>query len=154
MKKSKKVVEDEIDRWKPVLRGKIYCSPACGGGVQFGCTKWAHDAAVRNAAKLAARMGPEWTPRVWENLGWHYEAVGKGGYLKVSESSQRSGGGWHAYLGEPGSGGRWTAFSTKSPEDVVALVRAQAAESIAEQLAMYFESSVAEAAIVLKVLRR
>lgn len=55
--------------WTPVLRGKIFCSPRCGGS----CTKAAYDAAVKHAAELAALLGPGWEPVVWENLGWHYE---------------------------------------------------------------------------------
>jgi hypothetical protein len=40
-------------------------------------TKAAHDKAVKDAARLAKRMGPGWEPEVWENLGWHY-SVRKG----------------------------------------------------------------------------
>lgn len=58
------------DGWKPKLRGSTYCSPLCGGG----CTKAAHDKAVAEANALVLRMkGSGWKPRVWENLGWHYE---------------------------------------------------------------------------------
>jgi hypothetical protein len=52
----------------PVLRGKIYCSPWCGGG----CTKAAHDSCVTKAKTLAKRMGKGWKIRVHENLGWHW----------------------------------------------------------------------------------
>lgn len=51
-------------------RGR-YCAPACGRG----CTRVEHDRAQRAAAALCRRLGKPWTPRVWENLGWHYEAV-------------------------------------------------------------------------------
>jgi hypothetical protein len=54
--------------WKPVKRGSIYCSSACGRG----CTSAEYDLAVKKAAALAKRMGKGWKPRVWENLGWHY----------------------------------------------------------------------------------
>lgn len=57
--------------WIPRLRGEIYCAPACG----CGCTKAAFDKATADAAALAARMGDGWVPRVWENLGWHYEVI-------------------------------------------------------------------------------
>lgn len=57
--------------WKPVKRGALYCSPRCGGG----CTYAAYRAAEREAAALAKRMGPGWVPRVWENMGWHWQIV-------------------------------------------------------------------------------
>lgn len=57
--------------WTPRLSGSIFCSPACGGK----CTKSAYDKAQRKAAALCDRLGPGWTPRVHENLGWHYSAI-------------------------------------------------------------------------------
>lgn len=57
--------------WKPVLKGKVYCSSACGGG----CTKKAHEKAVRESDKLAKTLGKGWKPRVWENLGWHWQVI-------------------------------------------------------------------------------
>jgi hypothetical protein len=62
---------DNRSRWTPVLRGENYCSPVCG----FGCKKSEYDAAVAASETLAAHMGAGWRGRVWENLGWHYEAV-------------------------------------------------------------------------------
>jgi hypothetical protein len=59
------------DGWTPVLRGGVYCSPRCGGK----CTKKAFDRATKEADKLCKTLGPGWKPRVWENLGWHYEAA-------------------------------------------------------------------------------
>jgi hypothetical protein len=52
----------------PVRRGRIFCSPWCG----HDCTWAAHEQAHRRAAALAGSLGPNWTPRVWENLGWHF----------------------------------------------------------------------------------
>lgn len=57
--------------WTPKRRGKIYCSPACG----LGCTHAEFMTATRKAKALVKRLGAGWKPRVWENLGWHYEAV-------------------------------------------------------------------------------
>lgn len=57
--------------WEPVSRGDAYCSPRCG----FGCTKAGYDRAVAEASALAIRLGDGWAPSVWENAGWHYEAV-------------------------------------------------------------------------------
>lgn len=59
---------NEETRWIPQLRGAIYCSPACG----HGCTFEAFDRAYEQATTLATRLGRGWTPRVWENLGWHF----------------------------------------------------------------------------------
>lgn len=56
--------------WTPREQGGIYCAPACG----HGCTKAEHQRAVDGANKLCALLGTNWTPRVWENLGWHYTA--------------------------------------------------------------------------------
>lgn len=48
----------------------VYCAPACGGG----CKKIDYKRAHRAANALVRRLGKGWTKRVWENLGWHYEA--------------------------------------------------------------------------------
>lgn len=58
-------------RWVPVLRGDIYCSPGCGGR----CKKADYDKAVEQAGFVAAALGHGWTPRISENLGWHYEVT-------------------------------------------------------------------------------
>ncbi len=55
--------------WKPVHRGTIYCSSACGGR----CTWAAYKNADAKAKALAKRMGEGWNAHVWENLGWHWE---------------------------------------------------------------------------------
>jgi len=57
--------------WKPVRRGPIYCSPGCGAK----CTYKAYLKAKRDADYLAKSLGKDWKPEVWENLGWHYQAV-------------------------------------------------------------------------------
>ncbi len=56
------------DGWTPVRRGKIYCSPRCGGD----CTLAAFEAATRAAESTAKRMGSGWRVTVYENLGWHW----------------------------------------------------------------------------------
>lgn len=53
--------------WKPVLKGKRFCSPACGGG----CKRSEYDDALKAATLLAKKMGKKWKAKVWENLGWH-----------------------------------------------------------------------------------
>lgn len=63
----------EDNRWTPVRRGAIYCSPACGGG----CTHQAYlEAQVQAQEMLDALGGPTtggnaWEKRVHENLGWY-----------------------------------------------------------------------------------
>lgn len=51
----------------------VYCSPACGGS----CTKKAYDKAIEDsesmARQLTEELGGRWAPRVWENLGWHFD---------------------------------------------------------------------------------
>lgn len=56
---------------KPVRKGKFYCSPWCG----FDCL-WEHfQNATKKAQELCEKLGPAWEPRVWENTGWHWQAV-------------------------------------------------------------------------------
>lgn len=57
--------------WEPVRVGAVYCSPACGGQ----CTFAAYQKATKDAARIAAKLGDGWKPRVWENLGWHFKVV-------------------------------------------------------------------------------
>jgi hypothetical protein len=70
------------DKWKPVLRGGIYCSPKCG----CGCTKEAFDLATMEANDLCKRLGTRWTPSVWENCGWHYSAQACDGLFAIHPS--------------------------------------------------------------------
>lgn len=81
--------------------GKLYCGAACGRG----CT-WAEcQKAIIQANRLLKRLGKGWKPRVWENLGWHYEAVSRDDTMSVSP---RMIGGYAAYFNFPGrGGGRW-----------------------------------------------
>ena len=60
------------DRWKPILRGDVYCSPACGSN----CKKIAYNQAVKDSEALVKRLkGNGWRAKVWENSGWHYKAI-------------------------------------------------------------------------------
>lgn len=80
------------DRWAPVSNGLFYGSPACCGARL--CTRAAFDQATVEAKALAQRLGTGWVPRVWENLGWHYEVIK--GIVSVSPHIDGSscGGGW------------------------------------------------------------
>jgi hypothetical protein len=64
-------MSDDDTRWLPVLDGDKYCAPFCGRG----CTSAEHARAVEGASKLVEELGEGWKPRVWENLGWWYEAT-------------------------------------------------------------------------------
>jgi len=58
-----------------------YCSQRhCG----LGCTRAQYDNVQDAAAALARRLGPGWSPVLWENLGWHYKVVSASGHLTVS----------------------------------------------------------------------
>lgn len=58
-------------KWIPVLRGEIFCSPACGGK----CKKSAYDQAVQISNEIASQLGEGWIPKVFENLGWHWKVI-------------------------------------------------------------------------------
>lgn len=74
--------------WTPVRRGASYCSPACGGKGAFGCTWSKFQTATRKAKALAKRMGKNWKPRVWENLGWHWEVTSGPAAIRFTEVKQ------------------------------------------------------------------
>ena len=68
--------------WKPVLRGRVYCAPACGAN----CAKVAHDRATMKAGELADYLGKGWKPRIWENMAWFWEV--QNGLITVSPADQ------------------------------------------------------------------
>jgi len=105
--------------WIPVVRGAIYCSPACG----HQCTKSAFDKATHDAEALVKKLGLGWKPRVWENLGWHYCAITTCGRWKV-HTAIRGGKieGYTAFLGEDSLGGRW-ARSGSTPRKAIRSTR-------------------------------
>ena len=63
----------EENRWRPVRKGDIYCSPACGGKCKFADYQHAFGA----AKAMIDMLGAGWEPEIWENCGWHYR-VSKG----------------------------------------------------------------------------
>lgn len=73
--------------WKARRSGDLYCAPACGGR----CTWAAYQKAKKDAAAFVKRLGTGWKARVWENLGWHYEAATTDGTMKVHENRSRDG---------------------------------------------------------------
>lgn len=105
----------------PIAKGSIYCAPFCGAK----CTRKAFDTATKKAAALAIRMGPGWTPSVWENRGWHYSVVDASGCWKVYGKNFGDGDSYSVFLGPPGGGGYWRA-SASTPEEAMKLVREHA----------------------------
>ncbi len=92
--------EHDLRRWVPVHQGDTYCSPGCG----VGCT-WASYVEARDkATRLAAEMGPDWKPRVWENLGWYWSAVGPEAHVEISPSPRMDM--WSCSVGDRGVLGR------------------------------------------------
>lgn len=55
-----------------------------------GCTWSEHMQAREEAEALVKRLGHGWQPRIWENGGWHYEAIR--GVCEVKPSRTRRGG--------------------------------------------------------------
>ncbi|KKL16309.1 hypothetical protein LCGC14_2496860 [marine sediment metagenome] len=107
--------------WEPIEEGDAFCAPACG----HGCTTKEYDIAGAKAEVLAQTLGPDWTPRVWENLGWHYAVRSPCGHLSVHPS----GIGFIAFLGEPGDiGGRWAEHGNTPQEAIDATVGVAVAE--------------------------
>jgi hypothetical protein len=130
---SLKKKEKEALSWEPVHKGEIYCSPACG----HGCKKEEYRDALELAHALVRKLGKGWKPRVWENIGWHYEARTLD--EKMSVSPLVSVPGFHSFLGSGGPGGRWVGHGGTPQEAVAeALAKAKAeAHEILEIIASY-----------------
>lgn len=97
--------------WTPIRRGPIYCSPACGCSCRFSDFKRAHE----EGAALATSLGQGWTFSVWENGGWHRNAISPCTRLKIHGGPGR----YTAFLGEFGSmGGLWVATDADPREAV------------------------------------
>ena len=109
--------------WKPVRRGKRYCSPACGRG----CTKAAHNSAVYQSRRLAKRLGEGWKPGIWENLGWHYSVIDKTGYVSVHGDRH---GNKHNYTASDRFG-LWEPEHGHTPEEAIQRLRQQAFKKLA-----------------------
>lgn len=56
--------------WRPMLKGKIYCSPSCGARCTLAAYNRAHKEAEICKSKL---LGSGWTIEVWENMGWFWK---------------------------------------------------------------------------------
>ena len=115
--------DGEARGWSPVRNGDIYCSPRCG----HGCTHSAYLNAVAAADALAARIGPDWKPHVWENLGWHYAAHSACDRWKV-HAHLRNGreDDYTAFLGPAGEGGGIWAERGETPQEAIEHTKARA----------------------------
>lgn len=71
--------------WKARRHGDVYCAPACGCNCRYSEYVKACLGAERLAARLTNKLGKKWRPRVWENMGWHFEAVSWRGCIQVKE---------------------------------------------------------------------
>lgn len=80
------------DEWAPIRRGVFYGSPRCCGAKL--CAHAAFQQATKEADALAARMGDGWEPRVWENLGWHYEVTKGIASIGPHRAGSAISGGW------------------------------------------------------------
>ena len=114
--------------WTPVEDGKIYCAPACGNG----CTRAAYEHAVEMGRFLAQCLGPEWTSQVWENLGWHYNAISPCGRIKVHCYTYDDEISFTAFLGEVDSCGGWWTEHGETPQAAVANVVATGRAELAK----------------------
>ena len=92
--------------WKPVRRGNIYCSSACGAS----CKLADYNRCVRQAKALAKRMGPGWKTSVDENMHWYYSV-----YKGESSSHAR---GFFEITPPQLKGGEYTAWVQSSPQFV------------------------------------
>lgn len=55
--------------WKPIRRGQIYCSPACGANCKHSdYLKCFTD----GKAAISRLKTTGWKLNVWENMGWHF----------------------------------------------------------------------------------
>ncbi len=120
--------------WTPVRKGKTYCAPACGRG----CTHKEYLEARAAAAKLCKLLGPAWKPRIWENLGWHYEVR-----LATMTVYTATPGYYHAFYE---AGQQFTA-TAGDPRVAVVEAYAQAQELVARTMAA---NAVLRAAILWK----
>lgn len=118
----------EDDRWTPVLKGKVFCSPGCGAK----CTKAQHDAMLKLARKIAKQLGMGWEGTVRENCHWYPVIVDASKRWKVYVNfSNGKIVDYAAFLNEPDAiGGMWAEHGV-TPYMAVKHTRAAAKAAIA-----------------------
>lgn len=87
--------------------------------------------AQRAAARLVAALGPSWRSHIWENLGWHAEAVSRCGRVKVPTGPVM--GLYRAYIGIPNDAAIWWIGHGCTPAGAVRAAVKEARAALAEQ---------------------
>ena len=121
------ITEQREKSWKPVLRGKTFCSPACG----FKCTKAEHDLLMNIGFRIVSELGKGWTIRLFEGAGWHLEVISACQRLRVSPRFKGIRiNAYYAAIHEAGNDGiRYSAEGT-SPKNAIANVKDVAREDL------------------------
>lgn len=114
-------------------RGHLRCASWCGRG----CTQAEYEKACADADALVKTLNEttemKWKTRVWENLGWHFEAVSTCGRWRVFDGAP---GHWMAGVGAPESlRMTWTSEGRK-PHTAVRNCRKAAVAHVREQAAL------------------
>jgi hypothetical protein len=118
---TKKLTKLKPLSWKPARHGDTFCAPACG----HGCTYQEYERAQISAKTLCENLGPGWKPKVWENMGWHFQAISSCGRLEVHTNGLLSRS-FCAFIGESGSSeGRWVGHGS-TPKAAVTAVKSKA----------------------------
>ena len=109
------------DGWTPVRNGDVYCSPLCGGGPRT-CTIQNYERAVDLSNKVAADLGPGWTTRVHENLGWRCSVTSPCRRIRITVPTRTGDTGYTAFLGPIDEHdmcvGRW-AENGRTPREAI-----------------------------------
>jgi hypothetical protein len=114
------------DRWQPVLKRGLYCSPACGRG----CTKKEYDRLRQFGRRIAAGLGSGWMIRMHENLGWFMEVISPCGRIRVGpdyDYNKKKAGlpklcGYYANITEPNDLGILYSAHQDTPLEAVRVV--------------------------------
>jgi hypothetical protein len=95
------------------------------------------DRVTAKAERLCVWLGEGWQSRVWQNMGWHFEAHWKG-LIHVYPSSRRDGT-WFCMIGECGMAASLAPDKTFCSPDPKQVVRLTVAAYKAKWLAMRAE---------------
>ncbi len=113
--------------WKAIRRGPIYCAPGCGSK----CSWEDYQHAKRKGAALAKRCGPGWRAHVWENMGWHWKAVGSDGAEVYDHGSGRYGiGAPYFWCSLVVAGVRQFSGEAKTPKGAIRIARNNALRAL------------------------
>lgn len=93
-------------------------------------------AAAKLAAALCLRLGPQWRPKVWDNIGWHWRAQ-RGDISVQQETFVSRGQDFLAYLYEPHTVLIRYSARASTPDLAVADVVAQCRADFVQQERQY-----------------